>query len=71
MNQWLNPLKRGTGSNLVDAGRGAVRAEPNAGQRDSDAGYSSRPGGHTELCGVGVAMLQGKSWAPILPTGAW
>jgi hypothetical protein len=26
VNQWLNPLKRGTGSNLVDAGRAAVRA---------------------------------------------
>lgn len=26
MNQWLNPLKRGTGSNLVDVGRAAVRA---------------------------------------------
>lgn len=25
MNQWLNPLKSGTGSNLVDAGRAAVR----------------------------------------------
>ena len=26
MNQWLNPLKRGTGSNLVDMGRATVRA---------------------------------------------
>ena len=26
VNQWLNPLKCGTGSNLVDAGRAAVRA---------------------------------------------
>ncbi len=25
MNQWLNPLKGGTGSNLVDAGRATVR----------------------------------------------
>jgi hypothetical protein len=25
VNQWLNPLKRGTGSNLVDVGRVAVR----------------------------------------------
>ena len=28
MNQWLNPLKRGTGSNLVDVGRAAVRVCP-------------------------------------------
>jgi hypothetical protein len=27
VNQWLNPLKCGTGSNLVDAGRAAVRAD--------------------------------------------
>ncbi len=27
MNQWLNPLKRGTGSNLVDMGRVAVHAD--------------------------------------------
>lgn len=27
VNQWLNPLKRGTGSNLVDMGRAAVRAD--------------------------------------------
>ena len=32
MNQWLNPLKCGTGSNLVDAGRAAVRAEPFGGE---------------------------------------
>jgi hypothetical protein len=25
VNQWLNPLKRGTGSNLVDVGRATVR----------------------------------------------
>ena len=27
MNQWLNPLKRGTGSNLVDMGRAAAGAD--------------------------------------------
>ena len=27
MNQWLNPRKRGTGSNLADMGRAAVRAD--------------------------------------------
>ena len=71
MNQWLNPLKRGTGSNLVDVGRAAVRAEPT----DSEA--TPTPETHTgqeatgKACGVPVAMLQGKSWAPILPTGTW
>ena len=29
VNQWLNPLKCGTGSNLVDAGRATVRADLN------------------------------------------
>ena len=33
MNQWLNPLKCGTGSNLVDAGRATVRADLNVGGR--------------------------------------
>ena len=28
VNQWLNPLKRGTDSNLVDMGRAAVRVFP-------------------------------------------
>ncbi len=28
VNQWLNPLKCGTGSNLVDMGRAAVRVSP-------------------------------------------
>ena len=71
VNQWLNPLKRGTGSNLVDAGRGAVHVEPTQGEATPISGNVGRVGGHTELCGVGVAMLQGKSWAPILPTGTW
>src|SRR6188472_385206 len=31
-NQWLNPLKRGIGSNLVDVGRGAVHACPMGGR---------------------------------------
>ena len=32
VNQWLNPLKCGTGSNLVDVGRAAVRVEPSHGE---------------------------------------
>jgi hypothetical protein len=31
VNQWLNPLKRGTGSNLVDLGRAVVHADPTGG----------------------------------------
>ncbi len=48
MNQWLNPLKRGTGSNLVDAGREAVRAEPTEGEATPIPGNVGRAGGHTE-----------------------
>lgn len=47
VNQWLNPLKRGTGSNLVDAGRGAVHAEPK-GEATPIRGYVGPVGGHTE-----------------------
>jgi len=48
VNQWLNPLKRGTGSNLVDSGRVAVHAEPIEGQATPMARYLDGPGGHTE-----------------------
>jgi hypothetical protein len=71
VNQRLNPLKRGTGSNLVDMGRGAVRA------KSTDSEATPTPATYTgqeatgKACGVPVAMLQGKSWTPILPTGAW
>jgi hypothetical protein len=71
VNQWLNPLKRGTGSNLVDAGRVAVRAELTESEAtptpDTQAGQEAMG----KACGVPMAMLQGKSWAPILPTGTW
>ena len=72
MNQWLNPLKRGTGSNLVDMGRAAVRADL------IDDGKATRTsfidGDHeatVNACGVTVARPQRKSWTPILPTGTW
>ncbi len=32
VNQWLKPLKLGTGSNLMDMGRVAARAEPTQGE---------------------------------------
>jgi hypothetical protein len=71
LNQRLNPLKRGTGSNLVDAGRAAARVEPSHGettpQPDSDVGEEAT----VNVCGVAVARLQGLSWAPILSTGTW
>jgi hypothetical protein len=48
VNQWLNPLKRGTGSNLVDAGRGAVHAELTQGEATPIRGYVGPVGGHIE-----------------------
>ena len=58
VNQWLNPLKRETGSNLVDAGRVAVHAEPTQGEATPISGNVGRVGGHTEClrrrCGDAV-----------------
>jgi hypothetical protein len=70
VNQWLNLLKRGTNSNLVDMGWAAVRSVPGrpAGiTRTSviDADYEAT----TKACGVVVARPQQKSWTPILSTG--
>ena len=48
MNQWLNPVKRGTGSNLVDMGRAAARAEPTEGEATPIPEIVGRAGGHTE-----------------------
>lgn len=70
--QWLNPLKRDTDSNLVDMGRIAVHAvRVERGRRlrsrfDAVGGEVTR-----KACGVLVAMLQGKSWAPTLTIGTW
>jgi hypothetical protein len=53
VNQWLNPLKRGTGSNLVDVGRVAVRVVPSVwGRRLRSRSRMSvgRPSG--KACGV-------------------
>jgi hypothetical protein len=60
VNQWLNPLKRDTGSDLVD-GRDAARTARAVGERE----LRSRPnaaGGEAarKVCGVLVAMLQGE-----------
>jgi hypothetical protein len=47
-NQRSNPLKSGTGSNLVDMGRTAVHASVQIGRGDSEAGQVGRLGGHEE-----------------------
>jgi hypothetical protein len=72
VNQCVNPLKRGTGSNLVDVGRAAVHVDLDVrGRRLRSRLLMSvgRPSG--KACGVPVARLQRQSWAPILPTGTW
>jgi hypothetical protein len=60
-NQWLNPLKSRTGSNLVDMGRTATHVRMWATPKPVN-----RAGGEAlgKACGVPMAMLQGKSWAP-------
>jgi len=70
--QWLNPLKRDTGSNLVDVGRIAAHvAREGCGWRLRSR--SSAVGGEAtrKACGVLVAMLQGESWAPTLTIDTW
>ena len=54
MNQWLNPLKCGTGSNLVDTGRATVRADLNVrGQRLRRRLFTSARRLPLKACGVG------------------
>lgn len=48
VNQWLNPRKRGTGSNLVDMGRAAVHAEPQCGEATSATDSNVGVEGHEE-----------------------
>ena len=48
MNQWSNPLKRETGSNLVDMGRAATHTEPFVGWVTPTSDYRGRSGGHEE-----------------------
>ena len=64
-NQWLNPLKSRTDSNLVDMGRIAVHIQARSAwmtPRPVDAASGMEAMG--KVCGVPMAMLQGKSWAP-------
>jgi hypothetical protein len=70
VNQWLNLLKRGTNSNLVDMGWAAVGTVPGrpAGiTRTSVIDVDDEA--TTKACGVVVARPQQKSWTPILSTG--
>jgi len=63
-NQWWNPLKARTGSNLADVGRTAVHARVRS-IRATPKPVNWAGGEATmKVCGVVVAMLQGKSWAP-------
>jgi hypothetical protein len=72
VNQWLNPLKRGTSSNLVDMGWAAACVlhfafATRLRRRFFDADKEAT----VKACGVVVARPQRHSWAPILPTGTW
>jgi hypothetical protein len=70
--QWLNPLKRDTGSNLVDVGRIAAHVAGAPNRRRLRSRFSAVGGEATrKACGVLVAMLQGKSWAPTLTIDTW
>ena len=68
-NQWLTPLKSPASSNPVDSGWYAMRTntyrywELRCGLR------SLAPEATVKGCGVAVAISQGHSWAPHLPTG--
>jgi len=49
MNQWWNPLKRNTGSNLADVGRAAAHREPEIpGRADCRRPEWDRRQGHEE-----------------------
>ena len=57
MNQWLNPLKRGTGSNLVDLGRAAVRVDLG----DRSATPMSAANVDQEAIGEGLRRTRGEA----------
>jgi hypothetical protein len=72
VNQRLNPLKYGTGSNLTDMGRAAVRVDLELRGRRLVGPLRMRAGEVTvKVCGVAVARLQGQSWASPSSTGTW
>lgn len=53
MNQWLNPLKGGTGSNLVDLGRATVRDGFYRGRRLRSRLFTSVGRPSPQYCGFG------------------
>jgi hypothetical protein len=71
VNQYLNPLKRGTSSNLVDMGWAAVCADLMDGKATPTSAIDADYEATVNACGVAVARPQGQSWAPIPSTGAW
>jgi hypothetical protein len=72
VNQCLNPLKRGTSSNLVDMGWAAVCGSfTHTWESTRTSVIDADQEATVKACGVAVARPQGKSWAPILPTGTW
>jgi len=71
VNQWLNPLNCGTGSNLVDMGRAAAHAylgSRKATLKPLAVGGQEAMG---KACGVPMARLQRNSWTPIPSIGSW
>jgi hypothetical protein len=61
-NQWWNPLKSGTGSNLVDVGRycSAAVASGNEGAGSGVGVAKVGPGVTVKVCGVAVARAAGE-----------
>ena len=62
-NQRVKPLKRYTGSNLADMGRGAVHARRWWAVGTPGPGEVAGREATRKVCGVLVAMPQGQSWA--------
>jgi hypothetical protein len=61
-----------TGSNLGDVGRdSSARCLLCAGGDSFGRSFLAGPEAAPNVCGVGVAMLQGHSWAPNPLTGSW
>jgi hypothetical protein len=54
VNQWLNPLKCGTGSNLADVGRAAVRVDPSDGETTPKPTIDVGGEATVNACGVAV-----------------
>ena len=62
-NQWSNPLKARTGSNLVDMGRDAAHVRQEARMTPSSMNRVGKEA-MEKNCDVPMARLQGKSCAP-------